>query len=223
MKLREHDEQLKSNENWYSRGYIPHFDSTYHPQMITYRLGDSLPQDVIRETQKQIKEDGKRRAWLEKYLDAGHGECWLRRDDCADIVIENLHHHDTNKYRLQEWVVMPNHVHVRYDKPTDLMKRILHSWRSYTANKINEAVGREGRLWQRGAFDRYIRDRRHFFYAQCYIWLNPVRAGLVDDPYDWPWSSIHQHEDMKPGIERWYKRWKQKFWLADMGPRGVRD
>ena len=37
--------------------------------------------------------------------------------------------------------------------------------------------------------DRFIRNERHFVAARDYIVMNPVKAGLVTKPEDWPWSS----------------------------------
>ncbi|MDD2237097.1 MAG: hypothetical protein PHG65_07820 [Kiritimatiellae bacterium] len=51
-------------------------------------------------------------------------------------------------------------------------------------------------LWQRDYWDRFIRDRQHYETALHYIENNPVAAGLVDHPADWPWgsASLHAHE-----------------------------
>ena len=37
-------------------------------------------------------------------------------------------------------------------------------------------------------FDRFIRNERHFTATVEYIRQNPVKAGLVDTPEEWPWS-----------------------------------
>ena len=49
-----------------------------------------------------------------------------------------------------------------------------------------------GHLWQ-GRFHSYPMDDKHFLYAAKYIEMNPVRAGLVKDPEDYPWSSAKAH------------------------------
>ncbi len=55
-------------------------------------------------------------------------------------------------------------------------------------------AGRSGRkrreyFWHREFWDRYIRDEEHYLDTVEYIHKNPVKAGLVKDPEDWPWSS----------------------------------
>ncbi|MCX5969976.1 MAG: transposase, partial [Coprothermobacterota bacterium] len=61
---------------------------------------------------------------------------------------------------------------------------------------INENMSRTGmrrsqesQVWHREYWDRFIRDERHFVAARDYIVMNPVKAGLVTKPEDWPWCS----------------------------------
>ncbi len=217
-------QQAHHPRGWYNRGYLPHFDTDQYPQMITYRLADSLPHDVLeRLIAETEKGDVERHAKFEQMLDNGHGSCVLNRPEFAQIVVENLEFHDGSKYRLQDWVVMPNHAHVGYDRPTAPMGKIVKGWKSYTSSKIKAELGTTGDgepLWQAGYHDRYARDERHFFNMQCYMFLNPVKAGLVDNPFDWPYSSIHRHERFRDSIERWWKKWKDRFWEFEEEWRG---
>ena len=48
----------------------------------------------------------------EHWLDRGHGECILKNSDLAEIVANALRHFDHDRYVLDAFVVMPNHVHV---------------------------------------------------------------------------------------------------------------
>ncbi len=57
---------------------------------------------------------------------------------------------------------------------------------------MNRQRDRRGHLWQ----DRYYScpmDRQHFFRAMVYVERNPVRAGLVSQAWQWPWSSAKAH------------------------------
>ena len=49
-------------------------------------------------------------------------------------------------------------------------------------------------FWQRDYWDRFIRDERHFDATKMYIESNPVAAGLVNNPVDWPWSSAGKED-----------------------------
>ena len=54
--------------------------------------------------------------------------------------------------------------------------------------------GRSQAFWQRDYWDRFIRDERHFDATKMYIESNPVAAGLVKNPVDWPWSSAGKED-----------------------------
>jgi putative DNA methylase len=83
---------------------------------------------------------------------------------------------------------MPNHVHVLIEMMGESLSKIVHSWKSYTAHQANKLLGRNGVFWGPDYFDRYIRDEKHLNATVEYILRNPVMAGLVDDPEEWPWA-----------------------------------
>ncbi|MFH1037215.1 MAG: transposase [PVC group bacterium] len=206
---------LREHRGWYSRGYLPHFDSPHLIQHITYRLADSLPRAVLEQMQskaaatggddEELKTELRRR--VEAYLDNGHGSCVLREPEVAACVVDTWLRFDGERYRLLEWVVMPNHCHILIE-PLDgcPLGKIVLSWKNYTARFINEYVRRTGvrrsqmqhfrhdsRVWQREYWDRFIRDQRHFEVMKNYINMNPVNAGLANKPEDWPWSSAKEN------------------------------
>jgi REP-associated tyrosine transposase len=127
---------------------------------------------------------------ISRYEDAGHGACWLRDDRIAALAESALFHFDGQRYRLIAWCVMPNHVHALIETNEDWpLAGVFHSWKSFTTHKANRILKRTGELWQREYHDRFIRDDRHFAKAVSYIESNPVKAGLVQAPDQWKWSS----------------------------------
>ncbi len=177
---------------WRSRGYLPHYDEPGLFQLLTFRLHDSLPAIKIAELKNPRLRltDGQRREALERYLDAGHGACYLRDPRVARLAQETLLHFDGERYRLLAWVVMPNHLHVLAQFLAGCpLPKVVHSWKSYIANQGNKLLRRSGRFWQREYFDRFIRNERHYRNAVQYVESNPVRAGLAGRPELWPYSS----------------------------------
>ena len=181
---------------WYSRGYLPHFDMPGLTQTLTFRLFDAMPQAVLEMWRAELgqlsDEDSKRerRKRIDAYLDQGHGSCYLKDDRLAAIVQDALLHFDGQRYALHAWVVMPNHVHTLFTAKAGYeLSQIAHSWKSYTARECNRVLNRTGEFWQREPFDRYIRNEQHYVNAVSYIEDNPVKAGLCRRPEDWQWSS----------------------------------
>lgn len=187
----------KSPKGWYTRGYLPHFDTGSHrTQFITFRLYDSLPQIVLARIRQEIAirkpENISRETFVlaETYLDQGAGECFLKYARVATIVKDTLLKFDLVRYRLYAWVIMPNHVHLLLRTIEGYrLEDIMHSIKSYTALACNRELGRKGPFWMREVFDRYIRDAEHFGRAFRYIENNPVKAGLCDSLEDWEFSS----------------------------------
>jgi putative transposase len=105
----------REHQYWHSRGYLPHCDTPGLLQAVTFRLADSLPAEVLHRLREEPGHAQKKPDGLETLLDAGHGACWLKQPDMADIVEEALLHGDGQGYRLLAWCVMPNHVHVLID------------------------------------------------------------------------------------------------------------
>lgn len=183
----------------YSRGYLPHYEAPENMYMVTYRLADALPASVVeRQIKSGLRESNPMayRKWIEQYLDAGHGACWLAQPAIAGVVRDAWLYFDRQRYFLHGWVIMPNHVHlvVALNPPWKLAD-IVKSWKAFSASRINQILGRKGTVWQREYFDRYIRNHEHFQNALNYMEENPVKAGLVDFVEQWKWRSGYQRDE----------------------------
>jgi type I restriction enzyme R subunit/putative DNA methylase len=92
-------------------------------------------------------------------------------------------------YELGAYVVMPNHVHLLV-RPLVSPDRLLRSLKGSTARAANLLLGRTGEpFWQKESYDHWVRDHAEFLRIRGYIEANPVKAGLVSRPEDFPWSS----------------------------------
>jgi REP element-mobilizing transposase RayT len=190
-----HGNELRA-AGWHSRGYLPHFDGIVIPQFLTFHLADSMPLKVIRRWQNELKlaQDEQQRLLLirrvERYLDQGYGQVFLKDTRVAGMVQNSLLKFDSLRYRLFAWVVMPNHVHSLMTRFEDYeVREIIHSHKSYMAHEANKILQRTGKFWFDDYFDRYTRNEKHFYKAIEYIENNPVKAGLCEKPSDWPFSS----------------------------------
>ena len=180
---------LKSDQGWYSRGHLPHFEGGPIPQFLTFRLYDSVPQELIEEWKQKLS-DLQFRKSVEKFLDVGYGSCYLKEPEIAAMVVRSLRFHEKTMYELDAWVIMPNHIHFLVTPFEEVeIAEIAHSIKSYTAHEANKMLGRTGRFWQVEPFDRYIRNFRHYASVVRYIENNPVKAGLCKTAADWRYSS----------------------------------
>jgi REP element-mobilizing transposase RayT len=192
----------------HSRGYLPHVKREGASYFVTFRLVDSLPKEVLlrfehehaealrrlpaeanREHAEEIHRELRRK--IERCLDKGAGECHLRRPEIANMVADALRHFHDRYYLLDDWVVMPNHVHViLWPMPNFTLSEILKSRKRHTARQANLILGRTGEtFWQRESYDHWIRDDEEKSRICRYIRMNPVKAGLCRTQEDWKWSS----------------------------------
>jgi len=193
------EQQIKE---WRSRGYIPHRDKIHLLQSITFRLADSLPQNILLELEEELlklpreEQDLEKRKKIEHWLDSGIGCCALRHPKMALIMQDTLLKFDSESYFLFAWCIMPNHVHVLIEPHISLSK-IIQSWKSFTGScalKHNAELGLgvPGKsFWMREYWDRFIRNEKHFNNVIEYIHNNPVKANLVTKKEDWKWSSAY--------------------------------
>jgi len=91
------------------------------------------------------------------------------------------------------YCLMHNHVHlVAVPEYEDGLRRAIgEAHRRYTRH-INFREQWRGHLWQ-GRFASFLMDEKYLLTATRYIELNPVRAGLVSIPEEYPWSSAKAH------------------------------
>jgi putative transposase len=112
------------------------------------------------------------------------------------------------------WVVLPNHYHVltavAHLMPVSAVIKRLHGATSRAWNKEDDQTGQR-QVWYRFS-DRVIRTDRQFYQALNYVHYNPVKHGVAEDPYLWPWSSLNSYMRIHG------KEWLRATW-RDNPPR----
>ena len=95
---------------------------------------------------------------------------------------------------IHAYVLMPNHVHILATPKTKLsVARTMQSVGRRYAQLFNQNHQRTGTIWE-GRFKSCLLEPDSFFLlTQKFIESNPVRAGLVQSPQTWLWSSYRHH------------------------------
>jgi REP-associated tyrosine transposase len=79
------------------------------------------------------------------------------------LVVEVLKHFDEKRYSLFSFVIMDDHVHVLVRlRAGETLPKILHTWKSYTANRLQRKFKRIGSIWQDEYFDTIVREGGQF-------------------------------------------------------------
>ena len=89
---------------------------------------------------------------------------------------------------LHDYCLMTNHVHLHFQVPADdVLSDFMHWLENVFAKRFNRLRGRKGHLWE-DRFHSTIIEPGCSLRCMAYIDLNPVRAGMVRTPSEYPWS-----------------------------------
>ena len=195
---------------------LPHYQPEQATLFVTFRLTGSIPIAVhcqlavqyaeatatLEGQPKSVERD--RQLYLEQRRAFGRWDAaldalddsprWLENPRIAELVVDSLHYRHGRVYHLNAFCIMPNHGHVVFtplakeDGTCHSLAAIMHSLKRHTARQANLILGREGDFWQHESYDHVVRDLEEYQRIVAYVLNNPVKAGLVREWQDWPWS-----------------------------------
>ena len=202
------------------RRHLPHIHPDGYPLFITFRLANTLPDEILAEL--KIKREHEIRLatgkpgtelqeieqryfseydqWLDKCTT---GPRWLENENIAKIVNDKILEMQSKRYKLVASCVMPNHVHLlienlareiagRHGKnSTYPVAETLRLLKGSTARHCNQDLDRSGQFWHRESYDRYVRNEMERNRIIQYILNNPVKAGLVKEWKDWKYTYVN--------------------------------
>lgn len=114
-------------------------------------------------------------------------------DDYAEFVDLLNQARERSGVGVLAFCLMPNHFHL-VTQVTDVgqLSAMMQRWMTTHVRRVHKRRGTEGQghIWQ-GRFKSFpIQQDAHLLTVLRYVYRNPVRAGLVADPFDWRWSSL---------------------------------
>ncbi|HQW28800.1 MAG: transposase [Verrucomicrobiales bacterium] len=89
------------------------------------------------------------------------------------------------------YVIMPDHVHFfcrETSEAASSLSSFVGKWKEWTSKYGSKRLEIALPLWQAGFFDHVLRSGESLREKIEYVWHNPVRGGLVDEPEDWPFK-----------------------------------
>ncbi len=199
----------------FHRRRLPHLQPTDKPIFITFRLNLSMPKEYfdhikLKEAElyhsyKNMPKNAENEMIIKKKLFAIHDNYYdrlqhpdnvLQLPKCSQLVADELHYHDKQLYDLLAFTILPNHVHFlfvplandagEYNSIATIMNLI----KGRSSRFINLELNRAGKLWQREYYDHYVRNEDELNRIVQYIVMNPVKAGLADQPKMWTWTWV---------------------------------
>jgi REP element-mobilizing transposase RayT len=172
------------------RRHLPHWQPPGQDLFVTWLLFGSLPAKF--KPPSAAETDAQQFVSFDRVLDrACIGPLWLKDPQVAEAAFRELcdAHLCKKLFRVRAYVLMANHVHILM-QPLAPLSKITHQIKGATAYRANLILARtRERFWQDESFDHWVRNPAEGVKIRKYIEHNPVAAGLVLRPEDWPWSS----------------------------------
>jgi len=140
-------------------------------------------------------------ARLARYFLEGHAQHIIQRGNNRELIFADTQDYHFYLECLQEaadrhgldihaYVLMSNHVHILCTPHTKISigKSLQSVGRRYVGH-YNYTYSRTGTLWEGRYKATLIDSEQYLLTCMRYVELNPVRAGMVNHPTDYPWSS----------------------------------
>ncbi len=139
-------------------------------------------------------------------LQRRNNDLLVRHVDTLREAVRRVHH--LHPFTINAWVVLPEHMHCVWTLPPgdadySLRWRLIKTFfcRALPADEYRSTVrlfrGERG-VWQRRYWEHLIRDDEDYRRHVDYVYVNPLKHGLVRRVQDWPYSSFHR--DVRAGL-----------------------
>ena len=97
-------------------------------------------------------------------------------------------YHRHGAWFIELMVLMPDHLHAIMSVPSKTnLSEVIRSWKRWSAKELRIE-------WQRGFFEHRLRSYPSANQKYKYVLNNPVRAGFVPCPDDWPYKFIGKRD-----------------------------
>lgn len=160
---------------------------------------------------------------ISHFIARGNDRQDIFRDDCDRLSFERFLEDGVQRFnhRIHAFCWMTNHVHMAVQVSDVPLSKIAHNLFFRYARWFNWRHGRTGHLFERRYRSYPVRTDAALQSLTRYIHLNPVRAGIVESPNEYFWSSYPVFLG---------RRWPAPSWLttgfllslfADTRPRAI--
>ncbi|MDP2561398.1 transposase [Psychrobium sp. 1_MG-2023] len=126
---------------------------------------------------------------------------FVEADDYVVYLDKLKHYAKLHEVKVHAYVLMTNHVHLLVTPSTGKgVSQLMQSLGRYYVRYFNQAYKRTGTLWEGRYKSTLVDSDNYFLVVSRYIELNPVRAGMVEHPVEYTWSS-YQHNGAGKNID----------------------
>ena len=114
---------------------------------------------------------------------------WLAQPSVHRLLHE-IWLNEATAWLVSDYLLMPDHLHL-FCAPHDL-RFTIERWIAFWKHRFSVQSTVTGKF-QKGGFHHRLRDQESYSQKWWYVLENPVRAGLVKSPDDWPYKGrVHE-------------------------------
>lgn len=160
---------------------------------------------------------------LDDVLDRSQGSAALTRSYQARLLTRALWKYHGSSYHLLGYCIMPNHLHVlfyprlsrsgaeqlrsfdplgEHPDPESPLKAILKAWKKVLSTDAVPGRPASAIGWHPNSYLQVLHSEEELQRTRDYLAYNPVKAGLAEQPYQWPWSSSYRRRTRQGNAAR---------------------
>ncbi len=156
---------------------LPHISMAGYYQFVTFRTYDSLDYYIKKINNLNI-DNAKKQYLIDKKLDESVNGAYFY-GEVLKFTKEFILSKNTELFDLVSFVIMPNHIHLLF-KETIKIDKAMKNLKGTLSYELNKMIGKKGKFFASGYYDKVIRDQKHFEVVYNYIRNNPIKANLND-------------------------------------------
>jgi putative transposase len=118
-----------------------------------------------------------------------HRDATLARPNWHDALVQSWAEADA--WLIGAYIIMPDHLHLFCAPNRDEIS--IEQWIAFWKRQFRRKAGASVPKFQSRGFHHRLRRGENYFEKWEYVRANPVRAGLVKDPDEWPYKGILHH------------------------------
>lgn len=125
--------------------------------------------------------------------------CFVADEDYESYADWLREYSQKYKVDVHAWVMMTNHVHLLCTpRKADAVSSMMQAQGRRYVRYFNHSYQRSGTLWEGRYKSCLVQEELYLMEVYRYIELNPVRAGMVDVPGEYRWSSYGVNAEGNP-------------------------
>ena len=124
----------------------------------------------------------------------------LQSNPLCDLLLDVIRQNRAKqRFQVHEFVFMRNHVHlILTPAPLVSLEKAMQFIKGAFSYRAKREMNLNREIWQKGYNEHRIKDADEYAHHVEYVWMNPVKAGLAEQPEEYLYSSARLKAEVDP-------------------------